>query len=574
LRFEKPFSIPLSVPLPQIIPIVLVAAFSIVYTNCTNDRPYITDISPKFGSEGDIITINGEHFGEGGEQAYITIAGERPTASSYTLWQDDTIKVKITRSGVSGLVYVFSDGKQSNGVVFSDRDAIPQMPRAENAVQAEPMIDTINPKTVSPGDLLTITGNGFGVSRENTGVFFTWDITGRTMRLELPVSVSEGGYESWGEREIRVRVPDGTGTGLITVTDVDSGGRPIEPSGPVVPGGQTSLDISQTRGKKTLRDSREYIVALSTDVIVREATVPNALYLAVPSPVSGASQQITRVLSRMPLPFAEYHRGTTLYRIADMKQGETVQVSVSYLVTVCVVETTVVQPQVSPSQDMRLSVYKTYLGSTPLIPAGNKEIAAKAASITGRERNPYLKAQLIYRALLNELTITATGGTAGPTGVSGTLNAALAALQNKTTDSYGASLLFSALCRAAGIPAAPYGGVLVNADRSTVKHYWTAFWIDGIGWIPVDLAFGAGAAPENWTLRADHAAWYFGNMDNQRIAFSFGETILSPVDPRGRTAGRDRAYALQNIWEEAVGGLESYSSLWSDVSINGIYYPG
>jgi transglutaminase-like putative cysteine protease len=549
---------------------VLIAVFCAVCTNCTNNRPRITGISPKFGSEGDIITISGEYFGERGERAYITIDGERPTASSYTLWQDDMIKVKITRSGVSGLVYVFAGGKQSNGVVFSDRDAIPQKPNADTIRQAGPMIGSLNPKTVFPGDLLTITGSGFGVSRENTGVFFNWDITGRTARLELPVSVSEGGYESWGEREIRVHVPDGAGTGLVTVTSVDSDGRPVENPGPLVLGSQISLEVSRTRGTKTLRDSREYIVVLSTDVIVQEASVPNALYLAVPQPVSGASQQITQVLSSMPLPFADDHRGTTLYRISDVKPGETAQVSVSYLVTVCAVETTVVQS--ATAQDTRLSVYKSYLGKTPSIPAGNREITTKAALIIGRERNPYLKAQLVYRALLEELTITNNRGTAGVAGTEGTLNAALEALQNKTTDSYGASLLFSALCRAADIPAAPYGGVLVNADRSTVKHYWAAFWIDGIGWIPVDLAFGAGVAPKNWTLHTGHAAWYFGNMDNQRIAFSFGETILSPVDPKGRTVGRDHAYALQNIWEESTGGLESYSSLWSDVTINGVYY--
>jgi hypothetical protein len=29
-------------------------------------------------------------------------------------------------------------------------------------------------------------------------------------------------------------------------------------------------------------------------------------------------------------------------------------------------------------------------------------------------------------------------------------------------------------------------------------------------------------------------------------------------------------YSLQNRWEEASGGLDSYSSLWSDISIDGI----
>jgi transglutaminase-like putative cysteine protease len=535
------------------------AVLAVVFTACKNRPPYITEVSPKFASEGDVIQISGEHFGEAGERAYVTIAGERPTASSYILWQDDTIKVRIARSGLSGLIYVFADGKQSNGVMFSDRDAIPLI-SVKDMVKAGPILNELNPKTVFPGDLLTITGSGFGAYREQTGVFFTWNIGGQPARHGLPASVFEGGYESWGEREIRVYVPDGASTGILTVANRDDNYRPDENAAPVAPGSHINLEVSPARGRKTLRDSREYIVVLSADVAVQEASTPNTLYLALPRPVPGASQQITRVLSRTMEPFAEDHRGTTLYRISDIKTGETVQITVSYLVTVCTVETAIAQAATVPNT--RLPVYKTYLGKTPLIPAEHPEIVAKAASITGRERNPYLKAQLIYRTLQNDLTINTNAGTDG----------ALEALDSKTADSYSASLLFTALCRATGIPAAPYSGILVNTDRSTIKHHWAAFWIDGIGWIPVDIALGAGAAPENWTLHTSHTTWYFGNIDNQRIAFSFGERVLTPIDPKGRTVSRNREYALQNIWEEASGGLESYSSLWSDISVNGIYF--
>jgi hypothetical protein len=543
-----------------------------VIAACTDNRPRIIGIDPKFGSEGDVVTISGEHFGEAGNWAYITIAGERPTASSYTLWQDTMIKVRITRPGMSGLVYVFVDGKQSNGVLFSDRDAIPQRPAAETG-KTGPVIDTVNPKTVSPGDLLTITGSGFGVSRENARVFFTWDLADRPTRLDIPVSPFEGGYESWGERAIRVRVPDGAGSGFLTVNTmpVDQNGETDESATPVPPGSQMPIEVSRAKGRKTLGEGREYIVAFSTDVMAQEAAVPNALYLAIPQPVAGASQQITRVLSKTPNPFTEDYRGTTLYKLTDMRPGETARISVSYLVSVYTVETAVIQTALT--QDERLPAYKAYLGKTPLIPADHSEITEKAAAIIGREQNPYLKARLIYRALLKDLAITGTetDGTleAAPGAVPGT---ALQALRTQTADSYGASLLFSALCRAAGIPAVPCAGILVNADRSTVKHHWAAFWLDGLGWLPVDIAFGSGAAPDAWTLRPDYASWYFGNMDNQRIAFSFGESTLPPIDAKGRTVGRDRSYALQNIWEEAVGGLESYSSFWSDITINGIYY--
>jgi transglutaminase-like putative cysteine protease len=545
----------------------LLAAF---LAACTDNRPQITGIDPKFGSEGDVITIRGEHFGEAGNGAYITIAGERPTASSYTLWQDTMIKVKITRPGMAGLVYVFAHGKQSNGILFSDRDTIPRKPAAAggNTVSA-PVIEAVNPKTVSPGDLITITGSGFGPSRGNSGVFFTWGISGRAAQPGLPVSPFEGGYESWVEREIRVRVPDGADSGFLAVRPaiLEQNDEADEPARPALPGSQIPIEVSQAKGKKTWGEGREYIVAFSTDVLAHEAAAPNALYLAIPRPATGASQQITRVLSKTSDPFTEDYRGTTLYRLTDMRPGETARISVSYLVSVYTVETAVTQAALI--QDTSLPAYKAYLGSTPLIPAGYDEITTKAAAIIGRERNPYLKARLIYRALLRELTIAADAGAITNAGMD---EAALQALRAQTTDSYGASLLFTALCRAAGIPAVPCAGVLVNTDRSTVKHYWAAFWLDGVGWLPVDIAFGGGAVPDTRALRPDYASWYFGNMDNERIAFSFGETTLPPIDPKGRTVSRDRSYALQNIWEEATGGLESYSSFWSDITINGIYY--
>jgi transglutaminase-like putative cysteine protease len=114
-------------------------------------------------------------------------------------------------------------------------------------------------------------------------------------------------------------------------------------------------------------------------------------------------------------------------------------------------------------------------------------------------------------------------------------------------------------------------GVLVNRSRQTIRHYWAEFWIDGFGWVPLDPALGAGAAPALFNLRPDAGAYYFGSLDNQRITFSRGQTILSQMDPRGRAAVHPRNYALQTLWEEAAGGLESYSSLWGDVTITGMY---
>jgi transglutaminase-like putative cysteine protease len=145
------------------------------------------------------------------------------------------------------------------------------------------------------------------------------------------------------------------------------------------------------------------------------------------------------------------------------------------------------------------------------------------------------------------------------------------ALETKQADAYSAALLFCALARSADIPAIPVAGVLINRSQLSSRHYWAEFWIDGFGWVPLDPGLGAGAAPSDFNLPQNPESYYFGNLDNQRIAFSRGQGTLSPMDPRGRIAVRDRDYGLQNLWEEAVGALDSYSSLWSGITITGMY---
>jgi tetratricopeptide (TPR) repeat protein len=49
----------------------------------------------------------------------------------------------------------------------------------------------------------------------------------------------------------------------------------------------------------------------------------------------------------------------------------------------------------------------------------------------------------------------------------------------------GYTMLFVALCRAAGVPARPVWGVLF-ADQTFKSHNWNEVYIAGVGWVPVD----------------------------------------------------------------------------------------
>jgi hypothetical protein len=525
--------------------------FCLFLGGCSEEPPVINSIEPRIGLMGDIVNIYGKNFGAGQGESYVTIAGTSPTNSSYILWQDDHISVRVPEFGDAGLVYVHKRNQKSNPALFSNRAVMPELVQG-SGTEIKPLIQSVEPASASIGSLITIFGSNFGSSRENVG--FAWEAesspsapAGLQPSGNIVVPDSALGYEFWSEREIRVRVPDGAVSGNLEVRTPRGNSRP------------EFFEITGRPGTKTFKDKRNYTFSYAVDIKVEDAIPPNSLYLWFPLPAQSASQRNVRVLSRSAEPFMESYRGTSLYHFIDLHSGNSESVTLSFVTDVYAVETSVKAQEIKTSGDSPMRTI--YTVPSALVPSDSSLISVKAAAITGKEKNLYAKARLIYDWLIAQGGIQAEALSGG----------ALEALEEKKADSYRASLLYCALARAVGVPAIPVSGVLVNRVLKTSRHYWVEFWIDGFGWIPLDPALGAGAAPENFNLRPDHRAYYFGSLDNQRIAFSRGEVQLSRMDPRGRTAVRTREYSLQNLWEEAIGGLESYSSLWSDVRITGVY---
>jgi transglutaminase-like putative cysteine protease len=50
-------------------------------------------------------------------------------------------------------------------------------------------------------------------------------------------------------------------------------------------------------------------------------------------------------------------------------------------------------------------------------------------------------------------------------------------------------------------------------------HVWAEFYLEGVGWIPVDATVG----------QVRNRDYYFGNMDNQRVILNKG--LNFPLDP-------------------------------------------
>jgi hypothetical protein len=514
---------------------------------CWAESPRILMIDPKFAIVGQNLTIMGEGFGGEQGESFITIGSVRPTISSYIEWSDAKIVVRVPDFGESGLVYVHRRSRKSNPVLLPMLGSLPELTAA--TASYAPVIARIVPASASIGQPVVIQGSGFGSVRNDGAVFFSWIAERQSSvpaEASSPQLIEAGGYEAWSEHEIRVRVRDGAASGAVQV--VTSRGKSA-----------AAFAVSAKPGVKTIRDKRTYAISYSVDVRAANADPPNSIYLWTPVPASTASQLNKEALADSAKPFVGDYRGAALYRLADLKSGDSRRLSVSYLVDVYSVETWIQSERVKAYADS--PVVRAWTKPSSLVPSGNAAVKETAAAFSDGERNPYLKARAIYGSFLKEFTITPDTNGAS----------AVQALNDRKADPYTAALLFCALYRAAGIPAIPVAGIICAAPGAAVPHYWAEFWIEDFGWVPVDPVLGAGFPVESFRRRDDHRAYYFGNLDNQHLVFSHGEISLSQIDARGRTAGRKRNYSLQNIWEEASGGIEAYSSHWSDVNVTGVY---
>ena len=520
----------------------------LVIVGCQPKTPIIYSITPQIGNISEPLTIKGANFGRERDVSYVTIAGAQPTGTSYLDWQDNEITIRIPEFSEAGLVYAHVKGRKSNGMLYANRSTLPIQTLGTLSGQ-EPRITSITPQTGAIGALVSITGTGFGNTRGKGGVFFSWSAkkpvsAPADARIQEYIEASDFGVELWTEREIRINVPDGAVSGNVEVR---------------TPKGSSNsfiIDLSNRPGDKTFHDRRNYTASVSVSVKTGATEIPNTLYLWVPRPAAYSAQRNTELLSGSMEPFIENYKGASLFKLENLA-GE-IRLNLIWRVDVYGIETAIRSQSVR--QEANSPARDSFTRSEAQLPSDDTRIKNQVMTLAGREPNPYIKAQRIYEWMLREFVF-----------LPDSKGDVFTALEKKQADFYTAAMLYCTLLRCAGIPCLPIAGVLVSRDQQTMNHWWAEFWIDGFGWVPVDVVMGAGAVPAQFGDNPNKASYYFGNIDSRRIAFSRGFPSLTQMDPRGRTITHSRTYSLQNLWEEAVGGIESYTSLWGDVVITGMY---
>ena len=545
--------------------IALICVFvSLISTN-VKQKPVINSINPPVGSPGDIMIITGSHFGENQGSSYVELGGSRVTSSGYLTWSDNMIKIVLPPNAQDGLLFVGTRAGKSEPEFFANQSEIPVAVRP-NVQTTSPVLEEISPDSAEIGQIITLKGSNFGNVRGNSLVLFKANYTGQTGMVEstqteyIPASERDFDYEYWTDTEIRVRVPDGASNGVCFV-QTSKGNSEAK-----------KFSVPFSYGKKVYSDEKTYVLQVSADIENQLSTDDALITLYLPKPQISSAQRLSNPTESSPEPvsidnqFAVIHQ-TNLNQIPDNKM----RFSQDYVVSSCAVTNHYKTDVYKPFADTKRLLYSAYTRADPLVPSDNSSVKKLARSIVTNPNSekgdiyhtPHVQARLIYDYMLYNFKLERKirTGNAKPVDM----------IQRGSGDAYDFAIMFTALCRAVGLPAVPIAGVLVEEGSTCKPHWWAEIYFENYGWFPVDIALAKGLPFTPFKPVENKYSFYYGSLDSQHIAFSRGYNEFKSNSQNSKIVVIPRSYSFQSIWEDASEGATSYSSLWNDIIVLGIY---
>lgn len=531
--------------------------------------PVISSINPPVGSPGDIMVLNGNNFGVSRGSSYVEVGGSRLTASGYLSWNENEIKVVLPSNVQDGLVIVGTSSGRSKPFFFANEASIPVAVPTDTHTTL-PVISAISPENGSPGSLIIISGSNFGAVRNTSGVFFAANrddsslnsgalvtsqqanVPGNMNTEIIPALDSNFDYEYWSDTEIHVRIPDGAASGPVYV-QTEKGSSNSQ-----------TLAVSSIIGTRSYTGRRTYLIQVAADIANAGSKGDTMLTLRIPRPAISSEQPMAELTDSSTEPVIADYMHTVVYQISPSKIGsKKMRFNQDFVIASYQLETVVNAQNVKPFTEKTRVLFTAETAPDRLIKSNASDIVELSKTIIGKEKNPYRQAQLIYEYMLS--------------------NYQLQQKQNKSSedpyrmlttgkgDAYDWAILYTALVRSAEIPCIPVSGILIDSELKAKDHWWSEFYIENFGWIPVDPALAAGLEYKPFRPVADTKTFYFGNIDSQHVAFSRGWNELKQSSSKSRIVYRARTYALQSLWEESSGTNVNYSSLWNDPIVIGVY---
>jgi Transglutaminase-like superfamily/IPT/TIG domain len=529
---------------PSVIPLVVFILLTFVYlvsSFLTGLNPVIDRIEPSVAFPGETILLEGENFGNSPEDGFIIIAGIRPTVSSYLEWNDNRIKLRVPDEVGSGRIFVNSRKKLSNGLLFTNKEFIPIIISGPSG-PGEPYLESISPEKGMVGERVVIKGLNLGSEHGSSKVLFSFYTSDETKQVAC--SELDFDYIEWSDHTVSVYVPDGATSGNIQVSTDRGESNSIY------------FEVTNPYGTKRFNQQRGYQLQYGVTVSNVVADPVNSIQLWVPVIQISLSQRNVESVFE-PDPMWENYKGLNRYNLENLETWNEYTLNQTHWFEQFAIETDINISSISGNYDQDRMLVSFYTREDRLVPVNNKTITDIVSSIVGSENNPYFKAEKLYKYLIRRLEYVE----------SSVSNSLVDSLTVRKADAYEYALLFTALARKAGVPSRPVAGFLVYGNKQTKNHWWSEFYINGIGWIPVDPAMGDDMSLSDLPVRESNSDYYFGNIGSQHIAFSRGNIDLKKINPDGIISTRERFYSFQDIYEESSGSVKNYRAVWSPLHV-------
>lgn len=535
---------------PVTLLIISIIAF-IINTRIAEGKPVIETLSPNIVFVDEVLDISGDNFGKIRENSNVFFSSIELLSKNIISWSDTHIKIRVPDKAGSGLITVKTERGMSEPVIVVIEENVPFIGTGAY-LPGFPFIETVDPNAGGAGDIVTFTGDNFGNKKNNSSILFSSDfsrerdtLSGDTV-LENFLEIDSENIISWENKSISIYLPEFIKTGDVYVR-TESGFS-----------NAAYFELENRHSFLVLGEKKSYM--FSQSVLLEREEEPDSGYVNLwfASPVNTIYQ---RNIVNLPNSYElspQSCNDVILYRLLLDKGAYSENIVQNTIVDVYEQNYSIDTAEINDTYDKQSPLFMRYTASTEMIPSSAQRVKTVGTSITRRKADSYSKAHAIYEYILARLTYSEDLESVSPDLV----------IDSQLGDSKAYSLLFCALARTSGIPARPVTGFLVDSDKNTKSHWWAEFFIPGFGWFPLDPALADGLDWENH--KENPVEYYWGNIDNQHIAFTRGEKVVPRLFPDGTVYSEiDNAFLTHSV--ETDRSIINLHSSWSDVKMSAIY---
>ena len=356
----------------------------------------------------------------------------------------------------------------------------------EDGSYYKPVVYRVQPKRGFVGDEITIYGENFGNERNKNEIFF-----GDTGCQDYDFD-----YILWSNNLIKIKVPTGAKSDYLKVQMQEN----------TINGPYFKINNQDSH---TYSDPMNITIDYTLKIHSTSNSFDKPLYVWLPSAVPGSKQREVSLVKTSKNHFQTQDDELDLFKVNNLYSAEEYYISKRFSFRNYQLKTKINSGSITNEYDFDSEFYEYYTSPQYAIESDDPKIIKLSQAIVKNEKNPYIKAKLIYDWIVENIEYQYPPPNRDWR--------AICALDTHKGDCAVYSFLFTALCRAISIPARPIAGHVIFINDIVSMHFWAEFYIPKHGWIPVDVNYGdvqvAGFMPKEF---------YFGNMDNRHIAFSKG----------------------------------------------------